>query len=124
VIDLQNEILKLQAGLLEIQAEYSRLLEENNDLRKKIEERSEWEDLKNNYQLKEIARGVLVYEFVGEGKPHWLCASCFDSGKKSILQLDREVVSGDFYKCNVCNKEICDHSKKKPIKMPKPPSYF
>jgi len=111
VIEFQSKILDLQSGLLQLQVDYSGLVDENVNLKKQLNAQADWETLKSNYKLKEIARSVFVQEFCGDGQKHWLCITCFDSGKKSILQLKMEAMSGDIYKCNGCDKEITDHSK-------------
>ena len=117
VIDLQNEILNLQTGLLSLQENYSNLLLENNSLKNTIENTDNWKKTKEGYSLLEISEGVFVYQSDKEELKHWLCATCFDNGKKSILQLRNKSCAGHVYTCNACESQIIDHSKKQVVNI-------
>lgn len=79
-----------------------------------------WEQEKEKYKLREICPHVFVYAIKEEEKgaepSHWICAACYNQGKKSILQLNRKEKAGHFYICYECCSEICDHSKRQPTK--------
>ena len=124
VIDLQNEILNLQTGLLSLQENYSNLLLENNSLKNTIENTDNWKKTKEDYNLLEISEGVFVYQSNKEEIKHWLCATCFDNGSKSILQLRNKAIAGHVYTCNSCESKIVDHSKKQEVNISQDSSWM
>ena len=94
------------------------------DLKQELSQINQWKQEKENYSLHELALGVFVYKYqptaeTTEQPEHLLCASCYNKDKKSILQLSRQVVAGHYYICHECGSEICDHSKRQPIKQRK-----
>lgn len=117
--DLYNTIIALQTGIMEMQAQNSSLLQENNSLSKKLMKIETWENEKSKYLLREICTQVFVYESkstdTNTDPNHWLCAQCYNKGVKSILQLRTKNPSGSYYICHNCNSEICDHSNKEHI---------
>lgn len=117
--ELYNSMISLQNGIMSMQAENHSLLQENQALSKKLMEIETWEKEKSKYSLQEICPQVFVYasDETDENSepPHWICATCYNQGKKSILQLSKKVVSGHYYICHECNSEIRDHSKRQNI---------
>jgi hypothetical protein len=65
-------------------------LDEIADLKAQIRKFSGWETEKQRYELKQVGRGISAYmlkpDVRGTESPHWLCATCFENGKKSHLQ--------------------------------------
>lgn len=114
--DLLDATINLKKMVIDLQESMLVLQKENADLKEKIVKAEKLQHDLEKYRLKELAAGVLVYglyEPEANGDPvHYLCANCFTNGKKSILQLKREAVSGDIYRCHACDSEICDRSKK------------
>jgi hypothetical protein len=49
-----------------------------------------WEAEKQRYEMKQTEAGATVYvmkpDAIGSETPHWICATCYTNGKKSILQ--------------------------------------
>lgn len=89
-IELSNFIIALQSEILSIQSEHNKLLYIKNDLEKKLIEHENWDTEKSQYELKKVTPGVFVYSHKPNddlAEPdHWLCANCFNNGKKSIIQ--------------------------------------
>jgi hypothetical protein len=82
-IDLQKEILSAYA-------EQSALMEQKGNLEKEVARLKAWDADKERYKLSEVRPGATAYalkEGMESGEPkHYLCASCYQSGHKSILQ--------------------------------------
>jgi hypothetical protein len=81
VIDLQEQILAAQQAQGE-------LLERLRGAEAKLALSEQWQHEKQRYELKEIYARNFAYGLKkGDGEPeHFVCATCFPSGKKSILQ--------------------------------------
>jgi hypothetical protein len=102
-IELQGAILRLQSDAFAAQAHQSAMVERINDLERELTRVKAWEETKQRYKLHQPSPGTFVYalQLQGEGcEPiHWLCANCYEEGKKSILQLNRQNYSNKYYRC-------------------------
>lgn len=109
-VDLLGTIVDLQEHILSMQSKYGELLKSKSDLEEKLKQHEEWLITKSGYTLNEVATGVFVYcskESKDATEPkHWLCASCFNNEKKSILQLSNYNGKGEYYSCQRCEKDI------------------
>ncbi|MBS1257056.1 MAG: hypothetical protein MAG551_00091 [Candidatus Scalindua arabica] len=87
-----------------------------NCLEKKLQAVEDWSAQTNLYELHEVAAGVYVYALkntADNSEPaHYLCATCFNNKKKSILQRKGKGMGGTYYICNECKAEINDHSNR------------
>jgi rubrerythrin len=110
IFELQREILSAQQSALSAQQAQFSLLEQIDDLEKQIADMKTWETEKQNYQLTEVAPRVFAYALkpgMGGTEPlHWICAVCYQNGKKSILQGFNSGQSGWTHSCPVCHTEI------------------
>jgi hypothetical protein len=110
VFELQREILSAQQSALSAQQAQFSLLEKIGDLEKQIADMKAWETEKERYQLTEVALRVFAYALkpkMGSVEPpHWICAACYQNGKKSILQGFKSGQSGWTHSCPVCHTEI------------------
>jgi hypothetical protein len=110
VFELQREILAAQQSALSAQQAQSSLLQQIGDLEKQIADMKTWEAEKERYQLTEVAPRVFAYtlkpEMSGVEPVHWICAVCYQNGKKSILQGFNSAQSGWTHSCPVCHTEI------------------
>ncbi len=90
VIELQRQILDAQESALATQQLQSELMQSNKDFEEKIRALKAWGTERERYILIEVARGAFAYALKDlsqlDGANHWLCATCFQDGNKSILQ--------------------------------------
>lgn len=107
VVELQREILAAQSSAMAAQTDQFSLLERVRQLEKQIAEIEAWESEKTRYQLTDFGRGAFAYQLKEEessGEPlHRICASCYQTGHKSILQFQHGM--GDErekYECPAC----------------------
>jgi hypothetical protein len=107
-VELNQKILTVQTALADAQAEQTTLVQTIRDLKEEFTRLKAWEAEKQNYELKQIGRGAFAYglkpEAQGTEPPHWICAQCYDDGKRSILQRAGQTIPA--YKCNRCGSAI------------------
>ena len=89
-IDLQGLILDAQQGLFAAQEAQSADARRIADLEREIIRLRDWSTERQRYQLVDAWRGAVAYmprSGMEDGEPaHWLCANCFNQGRKSFLQ--------------------------------------
>ena len=124
-IALQSAILEAQAGLLAAQEAQTANLRRIQELEQEIVRLKDWSAERERYELVEIYRGAFAYMPKGgveSGKPaHWLCANCFDQGRKSFLQFkgqDKTPTGGrgmeSTYGCDACRASVKVSYRTKP----------
>jgi hypothetical protein len=110
-------VSELWEQIFAAQSRYSEAIERIRDLEKELSKFETWEAEKQRYELKEVAPGAFAYlpkeSMRGAEPPHWLCANCYQAGKKRLLQAHRGDASFIYHKCQECSGEI---------RVPKPPS--
>ena len=91
LIEFQSKIIDANNAAFAAQEERSALLEKVRDLEKQVAEFKAWDAEKQRYKMEEVWPGATTYvlksETQGTETIHWLCARCYQEGKKSILQL-------------------------------------
>ncbi|MDP3800892.1 hypothetical protein [Brevundimonas sp.] len=102
--------LELQGLLLEAQEAQSALASQKRELEERIRQFETWEGEKERYQLQQIGRGTFAYtlkaEAQGSEPPHMICPTCYEHGRKSILQAG-EIFSGQrSHGCPVCQTVV------------------
>lgn len=110
-VELLAQILAAQQGALAAQADQSAMLEHVRTLEKEVARLQAWESEKQRYKLKPFGPGSFAYALKesaqGDEPAHWICASCYEHGKKSILQAtSRLEARRRIYRCFECNAEI------------------
>ena len=110
--ELQTQILAAQEQALGAYADYLTLLKRIGELEKQIAGFETWEAQKKRYEMKEVATGYIVYALKaqesGGEPPHWICASCYQNDKKSILQAGERLMGSPTgaWICPVCKTEL------------------
>lgn len=109
-IELQGAILRLQSDAFAAQAEQSAMIQNVRNLEKEIADVKAWEETKQRYELYQPTAGTFVYALKAECKKtepaHWICTNCYESGKRSILQLGIKGSENDHYGCPSCKAVI------------------
>jgi hypothetical protein len=108
-IRLQTVILSAQQAAISTQDQLLAMQRENQGLREKIDGLKSWDAEKTNYELAEYQPGVLAYKLANLNRyepVHWLCASCFTTGQKSILQKQQRERRMDALICARCKTEL------------------
>jgi DNA-directed RNA polymerase subunit RPC12/RpoP len=101
VFDLHSQLVKAQ--------ESASLYEQTiSDLKHQIVQLQDWKEEAKKYQLTEFTPGAFAYVLKPGDQtaepPHYLCATCFTKGQKSILQ--RTGKNNPLYECHVCGSKI------------------
>ena len=109
---LQSLILDAQQGLFAAQEAQSADVRRIADLEQEIVRLKDWSAEKDNYELCDAGRGAMVYmphSGMDDGQPpHWLCANCFNHGRKSLMQFKGQERSQSLggpeanYGCDAC----------------------
>jgi hypothetical protein len=123
-IALQSTIIEAQGSLLAAQETQAANLRRVEQLEQEIVRLKDWSAERERYHLVDIYRGSVAYMFqpeMDEGEPaHWLCANCFDQGKKSFLQFKGQGrTSGGrtdeaTYGCDACKAAVTVGFRTKP----------
>jgi hypothetical protein len=115
LIEFQGKLIDANNAAFAAQDERTALLERMRDLEKQVTDLKAWDTEKQRYELKDIYDGVsfayvLKPHTPSAEPPHWLCAKCYQEGKKSILQRSEETADpGDrlpFWKCPTCAARV------------------
>jgi hypothetical protein len=89
-IEFQSKIIDIQNAAFAAQEERSAFVERVGELEKQVARLEAWEAEKQRYELKDAGNGALAYalkgQYAGPEPAHWICASCYEDSKKSILQ--------------------------------------
>lgn len=120
MIQLHSEIVSAQASASAAYADHLSVLHRIRELEEEIARVKAWETEKQRYQLVQVNNGAFAYALKSDSKgtepPHWICAKCYEDGKRSILQHNGiEFARESRAICPVCKAEIADSSKSKRI---------
>lgn len=117
-IEFQGKIIEAQSALSALQDERSTLIETIREREEEIARLKAWDAEKQRYELKDLCggSGSLAYlikpDAQGSEPPHCLCASCYNAGKKSILQNTGKPAPGGYgrqWGCPSCKMVINIH---------------
>jgi Zn finger protein HypA/HybF involved in hydrogenase expression len=107
-IELNGKILAAQHELFAANAAQAAFIERIRELEKQITDMKAWETEKQRYKLASPVGGSIVYALqksMSDGEPaHYICANCYQDGKKSILQ-NSFGHSWTTFVCPVCKSE-------------------
>jgi|GEM_PF-1685128 len=89
LMEFQQALIGLNSMVASVQQQNATLLHQKNDLESQLKQMKDWEAEKQRYQLVSPFRGVPVFalkEAMSNGEhAHYLCANCFQNGKRSFL---------------------------------------
>jgi hypothetical protein len=128
-IELQREIIAAQSSALTAQADQFALTERVRQLEKEVADLKAWDAKKKNYKLTKLGQYSDVSGFAytlreqddTAGPLHYLCANCFEGGRKSILHSEKRVnPMADVMTCHHCGADIYLHGHA-PSTAPKKP---
>ena len=90
IIELQTVILSAQGAALSAQSDQFSLLERVRELEKEVANMKAWDREKKKYELSEVYPGAFAYTLKPQARgaepAHWICAACYQHGRKSLLQ--------------------------------------
>ena len=89
LIEYQNALSVAKEMMLAVQQRFELLVAEKDKADVAVEAMRANNAEQAKYELTQVAAGVFVYALKAQGPygGHWLCAKCFDEGKKSVLQV-------------------------------------
>ena len=108
-------VIELQEKILAAYEAHSTLLARVRELEEKMASFEKWDTEKFRYELKQLIRGAptFAYALKPDAQPaetfHCICASCYQSRVKSVLQFLRVVLIGSDEKilgCPICKTEV------------------
>jgi len=125
LIEFQSKIIDANNAAFAAQDERASLLEHIRELEKQVTDLKAWEAEKHRYQMEQVWPGATTYVLKAEAQGtepiHWLCANCYQAGKKSILQLGTKFMLAGRVKgwdCPTCNATIFVRFDVSPGKAP------
>ena len=110
VLMIQRQLLEAQAAALADREKMADLQAEIGSLTRRLAEANSWKLETDRYRLTQSPLGAFTYDLVPElaaGEAfHRLCATCFTSGKKSILHTQAKHSGGESVRCNTCKEDL------------------
>ena len=108
--ELGQIIVAAQAATFSAQSAQSSMVEEIRALKEEIASVKAWETQKQRYKLTPPWEGSVVYalkeSIANSEPPHWICTSCYEDGRKSILNQIKTKDNWFLLVCPVCNSQI------------------
>lgn len=116
--DILEQLTNLRMDALTLQDKTSALIQERDELQKKLIEFEKWQKTESKYHLEQVERGKFVYSPNDAKSPeqpsHWLCTNCWSNREKSILQASFHDEYEAYYSCPRCKTEIHFRFKQRP----------
>jgi hypothetical protein len=117
VIEFQSRIIDAQSSVFAAQEERAALVKRVSDLEQQMAALKQWEADKQRYELRNLGhQNAFAYVFkpdASSSEPaHAICANCYESGKKAILQFNGQPRIQDArWTCPSCKTAIVAHSR-------------
>jgi|SRR3990167_733995 len=109
-IKLNQQLIAAQHQIFAANAAQTALVERVRELEGQIAAMKDWDAQKQRYQMVVPFSGCTVYalkQSMSEGEAaHYLCANCFQSGKRSFLQAVKSKDHWVHYVCAACKAEM------------------
>ena len=110
LIEFQSKLIDANNAAFAAQDERTSLLDRIRQLEKEVADFKAWEAEKQRYELVALAPNVTAFAVKetmrGTEPPHYLCANCFQKGKKSFLQQYVHGTRVHKYRCNECKEDL------------------
>jgi hypothetical protein len=110
ISELTREIMSAQSYALGAQSSQLELLQSMRGLEDELAKLKAWNLERYRYELQSVGPGaiacVLKQSMRGTEPVHWICADCFQSGKKRFLNESHFDLHFVYYKCNECTGKI------------------
>jgi Zn finger protein HypA/HybF involved in hydrogenase expression len=117
LIELNGKIIAAQSSIIQANAAQSAPVDRIRELERTIADLETWDAEKTRYELKSLAPGSFAYGLKanenGSEPIHYICQSCYENRKKSILQRKppNPIAAQEFgekatYVCPRCHSEI------------------
>ncbi|KQX98729.1 hypothetical protein ASE23_24105 [Rhizobium sp. Root73] len=109
--EMSNLILAAHSAVVSTQAQLMGMMQENFELQSKLSRVEQWEDTAARYLLKDFGGGTYAYELKTElvdSEPHHLvCANCFQTQRKSVLQFSHNTPTQQrLFRCRACSEDF------------------
>jgi hypothetical protein len=91
LIELQSQIMAAQTSAIQANTSQTALVDRVRQLEAEIARLETWSTEKQRYELKAVSAGSFAYALKaneqGSEPSHYICQTCYEKGKKCILQL-------------------------------------
>ena len=110
VPELTREIMSALSSALATQSAHFDLLVSQRHLEEEMVRLKAWNTEKYRYELQSVGPGAVAYvlkESMRASEPiHWICANCFQIGKKRFLNESHSDLHHVYHKCQECGGKI------------------
>jgi hypothetical protein len=110
ILDLTKEIMSAQSCALATQSAQLELSQSKRCLEDELAKLKAWNMEKYRYELQTVGSGAVAYvlklSMRGTEPIHWICANCFQIGKKRFLNESHSDLHFVYYKCQECAGKI------------------
>jgi hypothetical protein len=111
-------VLELQEKILAAREDQAMSLGRISELEKEVATLKAWGAEKENYELKSVYVGAFAYlpkpNTPNATPAHWLCATCYENGKKSLLQDNGRAQENQRISLYSCSRPECGSSIRVP----------
>jgi hypothetical protein len=110
ILDLTKEIMSAQSCALATQSAQLELSQSKRGLEDEVAKLKAWNMEKYRYELQTVGSGAVAYvlkqSMRGTEPNHWICANCFQIGKKRFLNESHSDLHFVYHKCQECAGKI------------------
>jgi hypothetical protein len=110
ISELTREIMSVQSCALAAQSSQLEVLQSMRGLEDELAKLKAWNLERYRYELQSVGPGAMAYvlkqSMRGTEPVHWICANCFQSGKKRFLNESHFDLHFVYYKCHECTGKI------------------
>jgi hypothetical protein len=102
--------MSAQSCALAVQSEQFEFLKGKREFEEEVAKLKAWNTEKSRYELQSVGPGANAYVLKGSmrgSEPiHWICANCFQSGKRRFLSENHSDLHYVYHKCQECGGKI------------------